>query len=679
MEDCLFEGNMTGQTADGARSAGGAISILGKLTAKNCDFIGNRSDDPDLSDDNFARGGAIYFREFVSSAELTGCTFKDNFAQSYGGAVAVHGTLYTDVNHYYAANVKFENCDFLNNECEGRGGAISNYGRTTIVGGEISGNSSGRYGGGIFVNTTQQAALKLADGVEITDNYAKDAGSGVYVGGEVEIDGRGGAVVVKNNSGGAEGDIYVDGGANSSLLIKGTNEIASVYLGDGKKIQRGSEAPSSDKMVIYGQAGGDIFEGGGAGAEVPPIQTGDGRYETDANGNLVAKKYPVTLNGASVGETAYGTDYTFAVSAGESVTVTVNGKKVAATDNGDGTYTVSGEAIVGALVITTKTLTAPDSVPADAEAYIMSSNGASGTFAEVLAAAVEGDTVVLRKDIALNSVIALDKSIDIKTDAAVKFTFAPGGQLAVTADVLFNGDLAFEGSGSRTAPAIAVSGSAAQLTLSGNVSISGMKNLSTASGLANGQGGAVSVTDKAGFSAANIVFENNAAYEGGAIYASGATVTLDAATFTNNTAKDNGDATNNKEARGGAIYAAGSAKVSITDSVFESNQAGGRGGVIFQGGAYVTIDGSSITQNQSERFGGVGSLYEDADTLIITDTTITNNASVGEGGGFHVRKGIATFGDKTKMSGNKVKPAPRKFDLNLIENNEELAREVYKC
>ena len=34
---------------------------------------------------------------------------------------------------------------------------------------------------------------------------------------------------------------------------------------------------------------------------------------------------------------------------------------------------------------------------------------------------------------------------------------------------------------------------------------------------------------------------------------------------------------------------------------------------------------------------------------------------------------------KTKMGGTKINPAPRKYNYNIIEENEHSAREIYKC
>ena len=132
-----------------------------------------------------------------------------------------------------------------------------------------------------------------------------------------------------------------------------------------------------------------------------------------------------------------------------------------------------------------------------------------------------------------------------------------------------------------------------------NVNING--NLAFLSNSAASNGGAVAnfansvVTFTPGSA---VLFENNIAsgsYGGGAVYNAGK-VTIDSATFRNNTARN-----------GGAVYNSGSQAVfNIDNAVFESNKARTDGGALYNtGGVKVNITGNAaFSQNHAVSNGG---------------------------------------------------------------------------
>ena len=105
------------------------------------------------------------------------------------------------------------------------------------------------------------------------------------------------------------------------------------------------------------------------GADVEVIDNGDGTYTVkNVTGSIVitasktAKQFAVTVEGSgkadvtAADQAAYGTDYTFSVAKDNAydytVSAKVGGADAALTNNGDGTYTIAGASITGAVTIT---------------------------------------------------------------------------------------------------------------------------------------------------------------------------------------------------------------------------------------------------------------------------------------------------------------------------------------
>ena len=105
------------------------------------------------------------------------------------------------------------------------------------------------------------------------------------------------------------------------------------------------------------------------GADVEVVDNGDGTYTVkNVTGNIVitasktAKQFAVTVEGSgkddvtAADQAAYGTDYTFSVAKDNAydytVSAKVGGADAALTNNGDGTYTIAGASITGAVTIT---------------------------------------------------------------------------------------------------------------------------------------------------------------------------------------------------------------------------------------------------------------------------------------------------------------------------------------
>ncbi len=137
----------------------------------------------------------------------------------------------------------------------------------------------------------------------------------------------------------------------------------------------------------------------------------------------------------------------------------------------------------------------------------------------------------------------------------------------------------------------------------------------------------------------NLVVSQGYAGAGGGLYNDGGTVTIEQCTFASNTASNEG---------GGGLRNLGNATIST--SVFSNNTANGDyfgGGGILSSAGLLTISGSSFLNNTAGGNGGGGiatNMDYDFLTLVISDTTFSNNQAVGDYGS---GGGIFSNGDLT--------------------------------
>ena len=167
VDNCTFINNKArGITASGSDGFGGAIAFYGKngklLNSKfenntarcagavrfaytglveNCSFINNKAIDPEGISTASVYGGALYLSS--SNIKVLNCDFKDNYANVYGGAIAVTKKY---------SNFVIDNCNFDNNTSPS--------------------------GGAIYINQIDN--INVTNSV-FTNNKASLGGSGIYV------------------------------------------------------------------------------------------------------------------------------------------------------------------------------------------------------------------------------------------------------------------------------------------------------------------------------------------------------------------------------------------------------------------------------------------------------------------------------------------------------------------
>ncbi|MCX5979746.1 MAG: hypothetical protein NTV67_03915 [Chloroflexi bacterium] len=159
---------LTFQNAD-TTSDGGAIDASFGLTIRDSVFRDNTANE----------GGAVYSDGDDDTATITGSTFTNNTAHSYGGAVGF----------YYSIDL-IEDCIFLSNEAEdGWGGAvyiyydvydIDNDGESGIVNNVFRSNLASGDGGGLLVEGSLKTGSKITRN-EFSSNGAGDDGGGLSI------------------------------------------------------------------------------------------------------------------------------------------------------------------------------------------------------------------------------------------------------------------------------------------------------------------------------------------------------------------------------------------------------------------------------------------------------------------------------------------------------------------
>ena len=146
----------------------------------------------------------------------------------------------------------------------------------------------------------------------------------------------------------------------------------------------------------------------------------------------------------------------------------------------------------------------------------------------------------------------------------------------------------------------------------------------------DGQGGAVMAIDHdnatTAFTVSGSTFSGNTAdLHGGAIVANNTTIRVNNSTLSNNTAGANG----------GAIYSAATATLLSNGSTFTGNASNNSqygGGALYFTNATGTLSGATFTGNTSNVHGGALAVYSGSN-VTLTDTTATGN-SAGASGGF---------------------------------------------
>ena len=200
-----FSDNESGDSGGAIYSIGGSLTVL-EDGLQGTSIVENRSGagagifvkDGDASITGATIGGLDTLKNVASNSKGGGIRFQSSFGNTLsifdtvitGNQARGGGGLYildTDSNALISPTVSISSSQLTNNTSIDpsttaifSGGGIANEGgELTIYGGEVSGNSAGDIGGGIYFRSDEENTLTIID-VDILDNSANQGG-GVYV------------------------------------------------------------------------------------------------------------------------------------------------------------------------------------------------------------------------------------------------------------------------------------------------------------------------------------------------------------------------------------------------------------------------------------------------------------------------------------------------------------------
>ena len=592
---------ISGNLATGTQGSGGGILMA---TGTTLTINGTVADPVVISNNRASRagGGLEDWSLAANTNTLTNVQFTGNSAgisvgsftangePGNGGAVHVTGS---GSNSFIGGNV-------TNNTAANEGGGLWNgSGTMTVSGAAISGNTAagsdtmvaGAAGGGGIYN--EGGTLTLEQSAVVSNNSATGAQStgggilnaaGTFTATDSDISG--------NESNRAGGGIETNGA--SSVVL---NNVT--LNGNATGVVTGTGAP--------GNGGGLHVSGSGS----VDVNGGTVNTNTAANegGGLWNGSGTMTVSGAAVsGNTAAGSDTMVAGAAGgggiynEGGTLTLEQNAVVANNSATGAQSTGGGILNAA-----GTFTATDSDISGNE-----SNRAGGGIE------TNGASTVVLNNVTLNA----------NETGVVTGTGAPGN----------GGGLHVSGSGS-----VDVNGG----TVNTNTAANEGGGLWNGSGTMTVSGVAVSENTAAG---SDTMVAGAAG--GGGIYNEGGTLTLE-----QNAVVSNNSATGAQSTGGGILNAAGSFTATDSDiSGNESNRAGG--GIETNGGSSIVLNNVTLNVNATGVVTGAGAPgnggglhVSGAAPVTITGGTVSDNTAAKEGGGLWNNQGVLTI-NGTTLSNN---------------------------
>ncbi len=566
----------------------------------------------------------------------TGCKLEyvtlQNNISTYNG-----GGLYTNSAEGVLNNVEFINCKAEGAELCGGALYLTSSGGVTATNCLFEGNEATYRGGAVYA---AGSAVFTAEGCTFKSNKAvENRGGAIYAVANVTLTLT--DCVFDGNEAKDSGGAILSAKASDQLITGCTfTNNTSGNFGGAVGFSSGASTVTLDSCTFTGNTanGTGNFAGGAISVGTAVTVTGGETYIT----------YNAAPNGYGGGIGTQKAVGTASVTVNEGATLHIYGNTQKAGDEvsfkaEDGTITNNGTLITEA--------------PEEPHVARIGETGYA-TLAEAVAAAQNGDTVVLVSDAVLTETLAIDKAITLTTDGLGKrtvtgdaaltgsfFKVTSGGvKLSGTAD----SRLVIDGAGVERDSLIAVEcADAADTVTAEYVTVCNAKSKSN--------GSAVSIT-KGKLAAANCIFDKNEvdaqadkSGSGGAIYlaATNSAADLIDCTFTGNKANY----------RGGAIYANKEVPVVLTGCVFDGNSAGNAGGAILSG----KTDGQLITDceftdNMAGAFGGAVGFSAGASTVTLDGCTFTGNIANGTqkyaGGAISVGTALTVTGGETCITGN---------------------------
>ncbi len=620
-------------TGNKAGSSGGAIQVkVGRASLDGVTFTSNNASD----------GGAI---RNISTITMANSLFQQNTA-SYGGAI------YTGAGNGSGIVTTVTDTNFIGNTASSGGGAYLGYfGTVNVTGGLIQGNSA-TIGGAVFM----QASKATIDGGTYKGNLASDSGGAVYTiqASDVSISNA----VFTENTAIYGGGIYA-GQRNASGIV--TTITDTDFL---------SNSATSGGAVLSYYATTSIAGGTISGNNA--TQYGGGVYceygTNTINGGLYKN------NSAHVG----GGIFNWHNSTMEITGATITGNTATYTsEGGAGVYNESDSLMTLTDVIFEENHA---NYGAALRNRSTSLTVTGGTFTENVAIRGAGIWTLFGFELEGSTF-----SNNVASIGAGLFLSPSGGAMTIR-NAVFSENVAGDASAQFAAAGVYIGswcsdvvssienslfldnlgtagrGGALALDSYSTASISGgtfAHNISEA-----GWGGAIYNLGEMAISAT--LFDANSATAaaelgyGGAIFNNGI-LTVNGATFTNNYA--------NATQGGAAIYNNNGKELAVSDTLFDGNTSGTRGGAIAASNTDYTVSGSTFTNNQAEDGGGALSNANGGFTVIdsfFSGNTAERGGAVFAGGTISIEGStFATASDTIFVFGDVVLRGNNLFNADV--------------
>ena len=525
-------------------------------------------------------GGAI-FNDVGGNLTVNNSVISANLANRAGGGIEDNSGAGLSIS---LNNVNFENNDAgvaSGNALPGNGGAlhISGAGDITITGGTVSGNIAAKEGGGLW----NGSGIMEVNGVSITGNSA-----------------------IGNATGG--GGIFNNGG---TLTVDAATTLTE-NIADGADVGgRGG--------AIFNNTGGSLNLANGLNITGNYASRAGGAIEDNSNGTL-------TLSGVVLQDNAAGVDIglgnTITPNPGNGGAVHLSGTTSAIVDGFTDISNNLAASEGGGLWNNTGTM--------NVSLTIMDGNVASGDAAENGGGAIynNGGTLIVGNAATISNNVA-----DGAAGSGGAILSTDGAVTVIGAVMAFN-------RANRAGGAIEI--------IDGSIDISGNFNISENNAgvgpdavAAPGNGGGLHITGDADATiTGGEMSENLAASEGGALWNSTGTMTVDGTIINANDAQG-ADADNG----GGGIFNNRGALIVTPATTITNNTASGAlgsgGGIFSLTPGTLSIDGLTIEDNIANRAGGGIEINSAAgETYTFTDVTLDGNTvngpAPGNGGGLHI-------------------------------------------
>ena len=531
----------------------------------------------------------------------------DNSAVN-GGGIYIHMKPQTSYPDGTDVNINLTGVRLEDNDASGNGGGFYYlHDNATldisleISSGNISGNTAGEFGGGIYCEksgTAPQDNCKVyLNGGTISNNTSASCGGGIAVRGlDIYSDQNGTGVTVNSNTATEYygGGIYVDHGSNF-IMNSGTvsNNTSGqfgggVFIGDGGTevtINGGTITGNESQSVggggigVYGKAWGEVNEPSKLwvnGGEISgnTAVSGGGIYQNELS--------EVTIKGGVIG--------------GDS-----DAKKNQVTSYGGGVYVTGGVLnIDGGKVLRNTCSNAGGGIAADSAATITLSDG----------------------DVNYNQCTNSGAGIWLKASVA---TITGGFVNNNTATKWYGGGIYVD--------------AGAELTMNSGV-VSGNTALKYGAGVYVGPG------SKAYFDGGKITGNISSGVAADMPYGGGICVYGQEGKLSEIEIKS-GEISGNQAYRGGGMYLTSYTKATINGGVIggeddsKKNYAIESGGGVYMESSDLKIDGGKVLRNVSDQYGG--GIYVNGGSMTMTDGIISGNSAANGGGGVYFNAPSATM------------------------------------